>query len=138
MCLKNNLIYLAPRNLIRTQLNSAECIHHVTCCTLIHFICYFYFKDAVELFGPAVNLSKIIHFMHALIGPQEHYGKQNMYIIMHATYNSFEFNLFGNVCAGETSTSGVSLPVLPKKISFWPLPCFPSDTCINGSIQEKK
>lgn len=76
--------------------------------------------------------------MHTLIGPQEHYGKQNMYIIMHATYNSFEFNLFGSVCAGETGTSGISLPDFQKQISFWPLPCFPSDTCINRSIQEKK
>lgn len=63
--------------------------------------------------------------MHTLIGPQEHYGKQNMYIIMHATYNSFEFNLFGSVCAGETGTSGISLPVLPKTDYLLGPPLFP-------------
>ena len=107
MCFINNLIYLASSNLIRIHLNSAECIHHITSCTLAHFIFILNLnKRCIGVIWPCSIIYKLIHFTYKPTGPQEHWGTQNMHIIMRAVYNSFEFNVFGNVCAGETGTSG--------------------------------
>lgn len=137
MCFKNNLIHLAPSNLIRIQLNSAEFIHHFTRCTLIHLICNFILKMQTS-YLPSHYSIKRIHFMHKLTDSQGCCGKQNMCSLLCIPHTANLNFISWAMCALMREILYISLLLLIEGYSL-AVCCFSFiHIGINGSIKKRR